>query len=184
MLVWEPGSDKVGDFTWTVPGVAITQQVVEALRGGGVEGFDPGPVEMVDPDDEDLRTSKEPRVTLPYQGPPLFELWPTAWVHLDRERSSVELERVCGTCGLEFWLFCGIERWDSHFDQEHAVLVYERIPRAPRGGIFLPEADLEGAGIFRVREAPAWIFCTEAVRALIEKHNFSNVVFWEMGDTF
>jgi hypothetical protein len=177
-MVWKPGSDEVGDFTW--PGfdneVVITEDVVEGLRE--FEGFEPGPVEMVEEPDAKNRR----RVSLPYDGPRLFELWVTARVGMDRERSSAELEHVCAECNAERWELYGVERWDSHFDQELGRLVRLKTDRLAEAGVYVREADLCGASVFRVAEFPAWIFCTDQVRMVIEKEGYSNVSFLEMGE--
>lgn len=185
ILEWDPGSDRVGDFTWPGFGseVVVVDRVLDVLRKH-FEGFEPGPVEMVQ--DRKLKPGKrrKPRVWLPYEGPPLHELWVTTWVHMDRNRSSAELERRCGTCGTEAWELYGVERWDSHFDRERMELVRTKTDRLPGAGVFISEVDLAGADIFRVREFPAAVFCTDAVRALIDKESFSNVSFLEMGETY
>jgi hypothetical protein len=181
VIAWEPGSDLIGDFSW--PGfdseVVVTDPVLEGLRAIG--GFEPGPVEVVE--DPDAHEKPEKRVPFPYRGPRLHELWVTTSVSLDAERSSVELEHRCPTCGTERWEIYGVDRWDSYFDQDMKQLVRTKTQRLPNAGIFVNEADLAGAAIFRVNQAPAWILCTEKVRALVEEYKFSNVEFLDMGDT-
>lgn len=182
VIAWEPGSDEVGDFS--CPGfdseVVVTDRVLRVLRDH-FGGFEAGPVEMTEDPDVPKRAK---RVRLPYRGPSLHELWVTAWVHLDPQRSTVELEHKCRTCGDERWQLYGVERWDSHFDSEHKRHVRTKSERLPRAGVFVKEADLGGKDIFRVHEFPGWIFCTEPVRELIEKEGFTNVSFLEMGETF
>ena len=184
MLAWLPGSDLVGDFTWCGLGgeVAVTERVVAALHDA-VRGFEFGAVEMVEDDDEPSGRRGTRRVRLPYDGPALHELWVTSWVHLDRERSSVERERSCSTCGTEFWEVFGVERWVSYYDSDRRQLVRTKAERLPSAGVFVKDTDLAGAAIFRVHEFPGWVFCTDAVRELIEKEGCTNVSFLEMGDT-
>lgn len=95
VMAWQPGSDEVGDFVWLGFGgeVVATRLVVDALQPS-FGGFEPGPVEMVEDDDRASRR-RERKVQLPYHGPELNELWVTSRVHLDRRRSSIELERRC-----------------------------------------------------------------------------------------
>ena len=183
ILVWQPGSDVVGDFVWPANDVVAAERVLAVLQKH-FTGFEPGPVEMID--DGAVRGAKrgKPRVRLPYQGPPLYEVWVTASVHLDIERSSVELERRCGTCGTEFWQVYGVERWDTHFDMDRRELVRTKTERLPRAGIFVRGADLGGAAIFRMLEFPGAVFCTDAVRELIGKEGFSNAGFLEMGEIY
>lgn len=182
VLAWQPGANEVGDFTWPGLGsdIVVAGRVLGLLQDH-LSGFEAGPVEMT----EDPNVSKRAkRVLLPYKGPELHELWVTRWVHLDPVRSSVELENRCGTCGAERWEVYGVERWDSHFDPERKQLVRVKTERLPSAGILVSETDLAGDAIFRVHELPGWVFCTELVRELVEKEQFSNVSFLEMGDTF
>jgi hypothetical protein len=183
-MVWEPGSDVVGDFVWLGFGseVVVTEHVLAVVQAH-FEGFEPGPVEMVEEPDQSPGKRRKRRVPLPYRGPALHELWVTAWAHLDRDHSSVELERRCGTCGTEFWSVYGVERWDSDLVAGRGQLVRTKTERLPGAGIFVREADLGGADIFRVHKFPGWVFCTDSVRKLVEKEGFSNVAFLEMGDT-
>lgn len=92
----------VGDFVW--PGfdseVVAADHVFAALESS-FAGFERGPIEMVD--EPDLDRDGQPRVSLPYEGPALYELWTTAWASADVERSTMRMERRCGTCGTEFW---------------------------------------------------------------------------------
>ena len=107
----------------------------------------------------------------------------TTWVHLDTDRSSVELERRCGTCGTESWVVYGVERWDSHPDLGRGELIRTKTERLAKAGIFIKEDNLARADIFRVYELPGWTLCTDRVRETIEKEG-SNVTFLEMGDTY
>lgn len=181
MVAWEPGADEVGDFTWPGFGseVVATSDVIEILNQ--FAGFEPAPVEFV----EDVGAPKRAkRVRLPYDGPRLHELWVTAWVGMDRERSSAELEHACAECGAERWNLYGVERWDSHYDQDLKRQGSIKTDRFPDAGIYVSEADLCGASIFRVKEFPGWVFCTDHVRGVVVEKAFSNVSFLDVGDTF
>lgn len=181
VLVWEPGSDLVGDFVWPGFGseVVATEPVVEALeRDAG--GFERGPVEIRDEPDETGREQR--RVQVPYKGPALFELWTTSWVDADLARSTMTLESVCGTCGTERWQLQGAERVESHFDRSTNELVRARVPRDRAAGIRVGLTDLAGAGVFRIRQLPGWVICTDLVRDLIRSQGYSNVSFLEVGE--
>ena len=102
---------------------------------------------------------------------------------MDRHSSSAELEHACSTCGADRWELYGVERWDSDFDHESQQLVRTKTERLPNAGMFVREAELDGNDVFRVREFPAWAFCTDRVRAVVAKAGFSNVWFLEMGET-
>ena len=180
-LVWEPGSDQIGDFVWAGPAVAARREVVDVLRKP-FTGVEPGPVGMVDEPPPTAAQRRQPRVQLPYQGPELQELWVTASVPVDRARSSIELERRCTTCGTEYWEVYGVERWAFNVDPDTCDLAYELIPRTPKGGLFVRPEDLPGADIFWVQEAPAWILCTDEVRDWAVSEGCTNVAFLEVGE--
>jgi hypothetical protein len=172
----------VGDFVWPGFGseVVAADHVFAALEPR-FAGFERGPIEMVDEPDLDQRG--QPRVSLPYEGPALYELWTTAWVSADLERSTMRLERRCGTCGTEFWKVDGVERWDSTFDREKRQLVRTRAGLDGKSGIYVPRAKFGGADIFRVTQFPGWVFCWDGVRNFIRERGFTNVEFLEMGET-
>ncbi|MEM8706262.1 MAG: hypothetical protein AAGE98_07385 [Actinomycetota bacterium] len=178
-IAWEPGSDAIGDVTW--PGfddtAVVTDAVLAVLDAFG--GFDRGPVEFVD----NPSSRRGARVAFPYEGPSLTELWVTATVGLDRDRSSTELEHACSACGAERWELFGAERWDNYWDPETKTLVRRKSQRLPRSGVFVSSGEIT-TGIFRVEEFPAWIFCTDQVRIALEDGGFSNIAFLEMGETF
>lgn len=56
------------------------------------------------------------------------------------------------------------------------------VPRLPGKGVFVHEAELKGANIFRLEEARGRILCTERLKELIEQNGFTNVEFVEVGD--
>ncbi len=178
IIEWEPGSDVVGDFTW--PGfdsdIIVKENVAKALQVANVRGFELGPVQMQENSEPAKRRSKKRRVKLPYSGPQLAELWVTAWTSLDPARSTVtESKREDG---VRYFEVSGVQHMEQTWDQERAELVTVLHPRVEGEGVILPHAQ----GIFRVREVPAWIFCTDDVKRLIEEHELTNVRFLEMGD--
>ncbi|MBX3208057.1 MAG: hypothetical protein KF764_23625 [Labilithrix sp.] len=178
VLDWESGSDIVGDFTW--PGfdtdLVVTDGVGQALQESGVAGFDLRPVEMQESAEPAKRRSKKSRVKLPYEGPPLWDLWVTAWTASDRELSTLhEVLRDDGSSQLEV---VGAQRWERVWDQQRMELVSVLHPRVEGQALVVPKM----RGVFRVEEFPAWVFCTDDVKALIENHDFKNVSFLEMGD--
>jgi hypothetical protein len=178
-IEWLPGSDVVGDFSW--PGldtdVVITARVGKALEAAGITGFELGPLEMVDTSAASKGASRKPRVQLPYVGPHLSDLWVTAWAQLDRPRSTVRLVGQQPD-GSELYDVSGIERREAMWDGQRMELIKKRHPRIDGEGLFV-RAD---AGIFRIAEFRGWIFCSDEVKQLIEKHAFTNVSFLEMGD--
>lgn len=178
IIEWEPGSDVIGDFTW--PGfdsdIVVNDRVAEVLTGAKVPGFDLGSVQMQENCEADKRRSKKPRVQLPYSGPSLWDLWVTAWTIADRARSTIDqVTRPNGSVGLELR---GVQHLDASWDQQRMALVKKMYPRVKGQGLFVPPI----RGIFRVEEFPAWVFCTDEVKDLIEQYNFTNISFLEMGD--
>ncbi len=185
-LEWEPGSDRIGDFVWA-PGfcdVAIQEVVCNALLER-FRGFEKGPVEMIQ--EPTLRKPKritkrtKPRVWLPYEGPPLFELWVTTVVPMHPNTSATLIEE-CHSCDYKDYRLEGIEEIESSYDSSSGKLMYEHKARIPGQGIFVSETELNGADIFRVAEFSAWILCTNRVKEFIEQEGFTNVMFLEYGD--
>ena len=178
IIEWEPDSDIIGDFTW--PGLAtdilVTDRVGSIITASQVEGFELLTVEMRENSEPKKRPSKGRRVRLPYSGPRLWDLWVTAWTHIDRSRSTITVtEREDGSVAYEV---SGVERRERIWDQRQMELVTKISPRTEGQGLFVPPI----RGIFRIEEFPAWVFCTNDIKQLIEKHGFTNVSFLEMGE--
>lgn len=175
LINWEPDSDIVGDFTW--PGLdtdlVVTDRVGKVLQESGVEGFELRPVEM---QETAKRRSKKLRVRLPFEGPPLWDLWVTAWTVADRELSTIhEVVRDDGSRQFEL---VGAQRREKIWNQQRMELVSVLHPRVEGQGLFVREM----RGVFRVEEFPTWVFCTDDVKVLIENHDFTNVSFLEVGE--
>jgi hypothetical protein len=184
-MEWERGSDEIGDFTWPGSGdAAVTERALETLMELG--GLDSGPVEMYQ--DPKLRRPRSPRhaiprVWLPYEGPPLFDLGLTHCLQVDVEKSSVTLVHSCSTCDRRRYEVAGIERRETAWDKVRLSSEQTHIPREPRQGIYVREPGLGTVGLFRVREFPAWLLCTDSARRHIERASLSNISFYEVGDT-
>ena len=187
VVEWLEGSAVICSFVWParlVAEVLVTQEVRDTLQDYGVEFL---PVEFYQ--DPKLKKPKritkrtKPRVWLPYEGPPLYDLWITTWVHADLERSSLHLVKVCPVCGHKVYAVEGIEERKHRYDRIKKDLVEIHTPRAEGQGVYIHQADLGRAGIFRLYEMPGWILCTERVKAVIEECGFTNVWFLEVGET-
>ena len=177
ILAWEAGSALVGHFVW--PGlseVVATERVFLALESN-LGGFERGPIQMVDEPGYPRRG--QPRMRLPYEGPRLYELWTTAWVNADLERSTLRLERALRPVWNRILEARRCRTVGEHVRPKDG-LVRTRTGRSPHAGIYIPHADLGGADILRVVETPAWVFCTDAVRDLVHEQAFTNVDFFEM----
>jgi len=163
VIEWLPGSDTVGDFTW--PGFDTEIVVSEGVRrelGARFRGVEFQPMEMWQsprlkrPQRANRRT--RPRVWLPYEGPPLWSMWVTAYAHLDMDRSGWTVERVCSTCGR----------------------VRRKGPPEGEWPLYVDPATWEGEEIFGLHES-GLVFCIEEVKRFIEGAGFTNVSFLEEG---
>lgn len=160
IIEWLPDSDKIGDFTW--PGINDEIVVSQNLRDSlevNFRGFKFLAIDMhLNPKlkrPQKITKRTKPRVWLPYEGPPLWELKPTSWCKLDHNRSGVMLDRVCNTCGRPKYIH-------PAFEERHLVL--DRTTWA-------------GEDIFYIQEYAGWVFCTEEVKVFIERKGFTNAGF-------
>jgi hypothetical protein len=186
IIEWEPDSDVIGDFTPVVYSEdwMVTETVGEMLLAR-FKGFELGPVEMVQ--DPKLKRKRQitrrgkRRVWLPYEGPPLCEIWVTHKVRPDLDRSTLTNVTTHEKTGELRYQVEGCERIESSGVFPNRC--EKRLPRDPGKGIYVAEADLDGADIFRI-EGPGGMFCTDRVRDFIIEQQFTNVDFFEMGETF
>ena len=185
VVEWLEGSDVICSFVWPsrlVGEVLVTEEVRKCLQDCKVEFL---PVEFY----QDPRLKKPKRMTkrtkrrvwLPYEGPPLYVLWVTTWVHADLERSTLRLVSECPVCGHKVYDVEGVEERKHRWDPSIKDLVELHEPREEGKGIYIHQEDLQGAEIFRVHEQPGRICCTEGVKSLLEEQGFSNVEFLEVG---
>lgn len=171
IITWEPGSDLVGDFTW--PGSART--LVSERAADVLERFAPivrGPVEYVD-DPGRRRRKGDTRVPFPYEGPPQVEVRSSVCVDVDLARSTIDASPPCDHCGS---VYRTIHGWETRARGEI-------VPREPGNGLFVPTADLGGAGVFHLHQTSGRpLYCTTEVRRAIEAEGLTNVHFAEIGD--
>jgi hypothetical protein len=182
-MEWEPGSRLIGDFVWVGldSEIVVTDRVMNELLAA-FRGFERGAVEMVDNTHPRSTRNVQPRVSLPYEGPALSEMWVTAEVDIDKEHTTATLESTCAHCGRESWNLSGAELWLRRYDVERGLLL-ERAPRIEHEGIVIKDRDLRHVDVFRVRQLPAWVLCTSPVREFILDRGFTNVGFFEVGET-
>jgi hypothetical protein len=158
IIEWEPGSDRIGDFTW--PGFDDELVVNDRVRQMFEDLFDNlefHPIEMTARSLVANGNGRRPKpfVKLPYDGPALWDAQPTSRCPLDLDRSGIRLSRVCNTCGYEFY--------DTPaFRDRHLVL---------------DKSKWRGEDVFRTNVYPDWIFCTERVKTAVDQHRFTNVTF-------
>lgn len=188
IVAWQQGSDLIGDFTCTAAGCdgfMMTDRVFRDLTSN-FRGFEGGPVEMVRDDESDDATPGEepsgPCVELPYRGPRLFELWVTAYVHMDAVRSTAKLTKKCDLCGFRRYEVTGIESKTSKWNPVKRDLDDLWVAREPGKGIFVRSEELGDVDFFRVNEFDGWVMCTNRAKEFIEHRGFQNIDFLEMGD--
>ncbi len=190
VIEWEPEVVSIGDFTWSFGSseyIIVKQEVGEILRKryGGIELR---PIEMFQnpklkhPKRMTRRT--KPRIWLPYEGPPLCELFVTAWVEADIQRSTITAVGKHPNYDIMRYKIEGDERIDTHYDMNTKQLIKTRIPREPGKGIYIAVNALKKIDIFRVTQLPGWTFCKDTVRQFILDNKFTNIDFLEMGETF
>jgi len=164
VLEWLPGSGLVPDFCW--PGfndeVVVSQRVRELLNGeiGGTRFL---PIQMWQNPRLGLlkrpRARLMPRVWLPYEGPPLWDLQTDAWCDLDLDHAGVLLAHRCSICGTD----------------HYTALTNDRLLRRPT----LPR---RGEALFRLRQYPTLLYCTEQAKSLLEARGFTNAGFHLAGE--
>jgi len=184
ILVWQPDSDVVGDFSFTGGRAAVKRTVFDALA----QVFSGIVAERIEMDqDPKLKRPKrvtkrtKPRVWLPYEGPPLVEMWIERMISY-LPNTTVVVYDHCEDCGRGLRDIVGVEKVDSNWIEETADLIPYRIPRVPGQGVFVRESDLGGVKIFRVEEFTRMILCTDEVKSFIEERGFTNVDFLEYGN--
>ena len=166
VLEWEPASQIVGDFVWarSDASVVVVAKSVGAALAEKFQGFE---------------LASKPLIALPYHGPELADLRVTAWAHIDLERSDVKRS----TSDDASYVVEGAETWETGWDLESMRSKRIRLPRSPGGGLYIQRSSVTG-DIFGVHEFPSWIFCTGEVRTFVQRQEFTNVDFLEMGELF
>ncbi len=204
IIEWElninnKGSDLIGDFTDLGGGgtILVKYDVGKELQAK-FNDFDLVPVQMYQrpslkrPTRPNKRSQK--RVWLPYEGPELREIWDAKIVkpaivkdnYLPNETGKIvgyrkqfyssesDLEVVKQTNPLEW--YCWI--WDEVLKDEIAI----KLPREKGYGYFIKEKDLKKINIFRIRESGG-LYCTERVVEFVTSKGYTNIEFFEEGET-
>lgn len=184
ILEWAYGSNRIGDFVW--PGgseeCAVSERIQPIFHQLADVCF--GAVEMT----QDERTPRRkaqarPRVWLPYEGPPIHELWINTHIHAERNKSTLYTQHKCHTCGSTAFRLDGAELEEPKWDPSRGELELVRIPRTPGKGVFVRRHDLGGNHVFRIKELPAAILCTNEFKQELQKHNATNWDSFEYGET-
>jgi len=188
IVEWLEGSDQVCDFIWParlVAEVLVTESVRQTLKDSGAEFL---PVEfwqdpkLTQPIRITSRTKR--RIWLPYEGPPLSLMWFPRWVSAEMIQSTLSVTDECSVCGNMVYKAEGVEVRRSRWDASQRILVEEHTPRVKGKGIFVHYKEIDKFGLFRLKEIPGMILCTEMVKARIEANRLSNVMLLEVGSVF
>lgn len=164
ILEWAEGSDLVGDFTWPSLGrevMIVTDRVRKKCEELHLQHLRFDPITF----HQNLRLKRPTRVTsrtkrrvwLPYEGPPLWDMQPLHWGHLDALKSGMSLNRQCEQCGFRFWKFNDINK------------------------LIIPRKELDGSGIFKIHERPASVYCDSTIKSAFESAGFTNIIFEPRG---
>ncbi len=184
-MEWEPGAAVVGDFIWPQFNLCIVVQahVLEVLRTL-TPRLSAGAVEIVDSFNAQTsnKGSRKLKAPFPYTRPPLVELIVPSHVNADLDRSSLRLLNDCNKCGRRQYDLIGVERVQSSWNREERRLERARVPRLPNHGLFYDEGSLVEP-LFISFELPGCILCTDEAKRFIEAHKFTNIAFWEYGET-
>jgi hypothetical protein len=82
------------------------------------------------------------------------------------------------------YLVDGDEHMDNYIDGPKGVYIRTRVPREPGKGLYVAEQEVKDVDIFRLVQRPGCDSCTDAVRDFILANEFTNVDFFEIGETF
>jgi hypothetical protein len=164
VIEWEAGASVIADFTWPccIGERVVTQRVKDLIDQHRFTGVTFGPVSMVQgrklkrPTRKDSRT--KPRVWLPYEGPPLWDLRAFSWCNLDMKASKRKML-------LENCDFCKWKIWDAPTE---APLVVD-------------SASWDGMDFFRIHEVGDVVFVIERVWKILKSAHFTNLAMNQAG---
>lgn len=152
---WEPGSDLIGDFTWSSYTAIVQDHVREFLESSGFEcRFE----DVVYEPTESTRKKIQPTVGFPYEGPRFWWLRATKRIPLNEQASGVELKIDCDVCGQKDYTF-------------------------RREGIVVDRSSWNGEKLFRIEQfgKSDAKFVSEEGCELLQEQGFSNLTFHEAG---
>lgn len=162
VLEWQPSSTEIADCTWPGLGGDLVvseraRQVIQPLIKNGRFLA----VEM----QEDRAFAKlsagrrKTLVSLPYEGPPLYDFWADDVVPIDLERSGYRFKETCSACGR------------TYYDK----------PPVDEMRLFIDSANWDGSHVFKLREGSGWYFVTEEARRAMEAAALTNLGFRDAG---
>lgn len=201
IISWRPGLAPIGDFTWPgIGGDVFVKHAVGQELAARFSGFELGPVKAI-PEDVDSGESGAPDPAAviddlmrpPWRpAPPKRRRWPTGYdlpgPHNDGVERSSEVPAfadlfVTARCPPDLTRTTfkangrhidGAEHFDHVWNSTRTKMLRQRVPREPGRGVFVREADLGGAAIFRVGGF-TWTFCRPEVCEFVEARKYTNV---------
>jgi hypothetical protein len=163
VIEWERGSNVIADFTWPcgLYELVVSDRVRSCIETHGFSGITFEPVEMIQKKGlkKPLKVSRaKPRVWLPYEGPPLWNLVVTSWCDMDLPASGRSYVLDCNECG-----------------KKH-MLIHD--PTAPL--VVNPET-WSGTDFFCMRDLYKLVFVRESVKSVLKENGFTNLQIKERG---
>ena len=152
-IEWDPGSDRIGDFSWCGYVAAVTDNVKSSLSSHGFD-CEYRKTEVMKPQN----IEKYNTVDYPYKGPALNWVLPKSSLMLNEKMSRVDLSSDCGECGQKLYTF-------------------------RREGIVIDSSQWNGEKIFSIVQFDKTfaIFSTEEGLQEILYFNFTNLGYSECG---
>lgn len=186
VIEWEPGADQIGDFVSVTGALILRRELAEELQKqfGGFEIETIGMHQrkgLKAPTRQNRRT--KPRVWLPYDGPPLCVLRVTQGVVADAEKSTL---KYCGHDELvgEIYDLQGVGYYISNNDKYSLTSPNAYFLRTNNNGIFVPKSQISKSGLIFCKGIKGKFICTDDFRKYIQKKNYSNILFSEIGEAF
>ena len=153
LIEWDPGSDRIGDFSWCGYSFVVPPGVVTYFEQNSLAcSF--GRTQVIKPTEK----TKLPRVPYPYQGVRLSWAIGESMVNMDVDRSGTQLDSDCAQCG-----------------QRHYTFV--------RQGIVVPISEWHGQAVFLLKqfEKSGAMFVTEDTLQGLISAGFTNIGYMHAG---
>lgn len=175
VIEWQPSSTKLGEVTVVGFGsdVFARKEFSKKLKESGVKGFKEGSVIV-------KRTNIKRIPSLETDGE-LIEIIPEVWIDCDLKKSSVR--KVSDASGNVQYEITGTEHYKSDWDDDKKALVRKKVSRQAGSGLLVPRSSLDSPLIFRVRQFPAFVCCTDDAKNVMEGIGVTNVDFLQIGET-
>jgi hypothetical protein len=183
IIEWPSSRVKLQDFIW--PGLHLDLVAREEIAMEIVSRFEGA--RLID---LESRSRRPPRPADFWQHNPYKVLWIEKWVTADESRSS--FQRRPPTPGRPNMVIEGIEKYIYADDDElaeiphHATRLgpYIHVGRQQHMGVFVDRKLLDGCDLFRIRQMPGLLLCTDAVAEFLSMRGYPNIEPLNYGETF